>query len=495
MKTRIVNIVTILLTLVTVITVFSVALSTVNHYHHETSYDALLEQKKTYIKESVNNQIIKIDQYILNYEHFFYDNADAYIEGLLDESLTIDELEIRLEGLTSYFTDAYLIQIYESNVLIHNPSNSTYDLSTLSNAGLNNHKIYVYGTYQILMGIYQSDIDELVFNRIKSDILEAKYEDHTYMWVNQILNYDGGEDYAVRFIHPNATPQSGTLLSTNTVVNGKMPYLEELEGVKKDGEVYFTYHFTLPGSDELAEKITYAKLYERYDFVIAMGIYIEDINVIIATQQAESYQFSVCISLIFIVIFFITFGINFFINYKINQSKVEDLSHTLIQESNKDELTSAYLRRVAIKDFEVFHDKLLKNKQLVIGFALFDIDYFKQINDTYGHKIGDTILKDLVKLLNHTVINDNIYRWGGDEFILIIESDSEEKVIQTIKEIMHQVAALRFIDEAALSITLSLGLTFISKLDKSIDDTVFRADKALYKAKSSGRNQIKVCEE
>jgi diguanylate cyclase (GGDEF)-like protein len=345
------------------------------------------------------------------------------------------------------------------------------------------------------MGIYQSYIDELVFNRIKTDILEAVYEDHTYMWVNQILNYDGGDDYAIRFIHPNATPQSGTLLSTNTVVNGKMPYLEELEGIKEDGEVYFTYHFTLPGTDELAEKITYAKLYERYDFVIAMGIYIEDINGIIASQQTESYQFSVYISLIFIVIFFLTFGINFFINYKINQSKVRDLSHTLIQESNKDELTSAYLRRVAIKDFEVFHDKILKNKQLVIGFALFDIDYFKQINDTYGHKIGDTILKDLVKLLNHTVINDNIYRWGGDEFILIIESDSEEKVIQTIKEIMHQVTALRFIDEAALSITLSLGLTFISKLDKSIDDTVFRADKALYKAKSSGRNQIKVCEE
>lgn len=430
----------------------------------------------------------------MEYSDGYYDTADLYVQRVIEGSPNYLKLEESMDYLVTVIPDIYMIQIYENNVLLFNPDLSDIRLQTLSTTPLlSRFNIYSYATYQIVVGVYQSEIDNLVFERIKADILSADYELHTYMWINQVINYDGGDGYAVRFIHPNSNPVSGTILSTNTEVYGKKPYQEELEGIKAFGEVYFTYYFKLPNSDQLAEKITYAKHYPRYNFIIAMGVYFEDINTIAQASNHDTMIFSLQVSLTFFGLFLVIYAIYFFIDYRINKVKALAMKETTLQESNRDELTNAYLRRVGIIHFDGFHNKVLKYPKTTIGFALFDIDKFKEINDTYGHKIGDIILKEIVNMIKKSPIGDNIYRWGGDEFILIIEAETMAQFLSTIETISKDISLMKFIDIESIKVTISVGVTTIKTLDISIDDTVSRADKALYDAKNNGRNQIKVC--
>lgn len=249
----------------------------------------------------------------------------------------------------------------------------------------------------------------------------------------------------------------------------------------------------MPNSDQLAEKITYAKHYPRYNFIIAMGVYFEDINTIAQASNHDTMIFSLQVSLTFFGLFLVIYAIYFFIDYRINKVKALAMKETTLQESNQDELTNAYLRRVGINHFDAFHSKVLKYPKTTIGFALFDIDKFKEINDTYGHKIGDIILKEIVNMIKKSPIGDNIYRWGGDEFILIIEAETMAQFLSTIETISKDISLMKFIDIESIKVTISVGVTTIKTLDISIDDTVSRADKALYDAKNNGRNQIKVC--
>lgn len=113
-------------------------------------------------------------------------------------------------------------------------------------------------------------------------------EKDAYIWVNEILDYDGGEGYAIRRIHQSLPETVGMKLSTGmTDSEGRQPYLEELQGIKKNSELFFEYYFKRPASDEMAKKTSYAKLFKPLNWVIASGVYNEDINTYIATQQAS----------------------------------------------------------------------------------------------------------------------------------------------------------------------------------------------------------------
>ena len=88
----------------------------------------------------------------------------------------------------------------------------------------------------------------------------------------------GGENYAIRKIHPNLTDTEGMLLSTSMQdITGAYPYLEELEGIREHGEILYTYHFKNLLNDEIQLKVTYACYYEPFQWIVAMGEPIADI--------------------------------------------------------------------------------------------------------------------------------------------------------------------------------------------------------------------------
>jgi len=151
--------------------------------------------------------------------------------------------------------------------------------------------------------------------------------------------------------------------------------------------------------------------------------------------------------------------------------------------ANQDVLTQVNNRRAFNQDTE----KLEPYSGFVTA-ILFDLDNFKQVNDTYGHAIGDQVLKEVSEFVNDIVINNgHLYRIGGDEFAIIcLEKDFAfaYQLAQTIYQAFNQS---QIYDEH--NITLSLAVAQ-KEMDESIKEWLNRLDSALYKAKKSGRNQI-----
>lgn len=121
---------------------------------------------------------------------------------------------------------------------------------------------------------------------------------------------------------------------------------------------------------------------------------------------------------------------------------------------------------------------------------MLDLDYFKAVNDSYGHDVGDTVLKAVGKLLNSVTRADDISaRWGGEEFALFLTNTTKEKALTFAARIHEQVSTLSFsVGEETFGITLSIGGSQ-AKRDDSFDSLMKRSDEALYTSKLAGRNQ------
>ncbi len=139
---------------------------------------------------------------------------------------------------------------------------------------------------------------------------------------------------------------------------------------------------------------------------------------------------------------------------------------------------------------KIWEQPLKTNEKIYI--AMFDLDKFKNINDTYGHQVGDTVLKEFAKSVSSNLDENDIFaRIGGEEFVLLTISEDEKKVIEKLEKMRQNVENLSLTSQKEnLQLTVSIGLS--SKLDnQTIDQTLDFADKKLYEAKNSGRNNIK----
>lgn len=123
---------------------------------------------------------------------------------------------------------------------------------------------------------------------------------------------------------------------------------------------------------------------------------------------------------------------------------------------------------------------------------LFDIDHFKNINDTYGHHIGDQVLTALANLVKDNIKHKDYFgRFGGEEFIILLSDISHSKCISMANNLLSIIeeAELANDGEARISITISIGLTEV-KRNETFEDVYKRVDKLLYTAKQNGRNRI-----
>lgn len=152
-----------------------------------------------------------------------------------------------------------------------------------------------------------------------------------------------------------------------------------------------------------------------------------------------------------------------------------------------DPLTQAYNRQY----FETISPNIIKstqNEKRKLGALFLDIDHFKKINDTYGHATGDLVLKQLVDIIhNHIRSQDVLIRWGGEEFLILISVHSFEDLAVKAEKLRLTISSSRFKDVNL--ITSSIGIALYQE-NESLDDFIARADKALYQAKTQGRNRI-----
>jgi diguanylate cyclase (GGDEF)-like protein len=164
---------------------------------------------------------------------------------------------------------------------------------------------------------------------------------------------------------------------------------------------------------------------------------------------------------------------------------------TLSKQATHDPLTGLFNRRYLdqILYGEITH--ALQSGSLV-GILMADVDHFKQINDRYGHKAGDLMLRSLGDLMKKCVRStDIVCRYGGEEFVIIMPGASEQTVCKCAEEIRARFQALYVVfDDHEIYATISLGAAIYPLHGSSVDEVFIHADRALYQAKQDGRNRV-----
>lgn len=180
--------------------------------------------------------------------------------------------------------------------------------------------------------------------------------------------------------------------------------------------------------------------------------------------------------------------------YKLNEYDIEiyqniNKYYNEISKLKKDYLTNLFNRHAI---FEKLNE--LKNNNSEFSIVMCDIDFFKKVNDSYGHLVGDYVLKLISDILTKNIKDlGMVGRYGGEEFIIILFNNDKKSIFELINKIRIQIQNTKiriknsnFIKE--FSVTMTFGISM--KDSEDIKTLISKADQALYKGKKNGRNQI-----
>lgn len=161
----------------------------------------------------------------------------------------------------------------------------------------------------------------------------------------------------------------------------------------------------------------------------------------------------------------------------------------LLKLATTDSLTGLGNRRLFEEVFQAYQ-KNADNRAYSLFLLLFDIDNFKSINDTFGHNVGDLVLKQLAELVTSSIRKtDTFVRWGGEEFAILQRYSDPTAVMKVAEQIRKKIDEYSF--ETIVHVTCSFGLTSV-KPDENLESAFERADNALYRAKNDGKNCIRI---
>jgi two-component system cell cycle response regulator len=173
---------------------------------------------------------------------------------------------------------------------------------------------------------------------------------------------------------------------------------------------------------------------------------------------------------------------------------IDNLKNDLEQNfhfSIKDGLTNLFNRRYFDNHIKLMANNAQKSNKL-LSLIMLDIDYFKLVNDKYGHQAGDIILQSIAEILrNHIRVIDLAARYGGEEFTIIISDLSTDKVLILAENLRKHIENINFnISTLSISIKITASMGIASYKDQSVEELIRQSDNALYSAKRRGRNQI-----
>lgn len=150
-----------------------------------------------------------------------------------------------------------------------------------------------------------------------------------------------------------------------------------------------------------------------------------------------------------------------------------------------DQLTQVYNRN-KLKEISNDSSELVVFDDIEVSMMLVDIDFFKKVNDTYGHEAGDRVLEFLAKTLKESVrVTDFVIRWGGEEFLILMPGCVGEQAYRVAEKIRTKIEET---DNGVCPMTVSIGVA--EHAGGNYHDTIKNADRALYDAKNSGRNKV-----
>ncbi|KUP04070.1 diguanylate cyclase [Bacillus coahuilensis m2-6] len=174
-----------------------------------------------------------------------------------------------------------------------------------------------------------------------------------------------------------------------------------------------------------------------------------------------------------------------------DMTEVKNLQSQLEHFAYYDELTGIYNRRAF---FQYCEEAFQESKEQDTPFTiiLMDIDYFKKVNDTYGHSVGDQVLEQVAKVCQSQLHGHELFaRYGGEEFVLGVKGYTEEEGAALAEQLRSEVEALTIhTPDGKITVTLSLGVAALTKEDEALYQILNHADQALYRAKEAGRNRV-----
>nr|MCR5106768.1 GGDEF domain-containing protein [Lachnospiraceae bacterium] len=183
-------------------------------------------------------------------------------------------------------------------------------------------------------------------------------------------------------------------------------------------------------------------------------------------------------------------GAAFSFKFAKTESKLYQYAQKLKKMADSDPLTGLMNRRNITGILEEIESGYESSNNLV-SIAIGDIDFFKKVNDTYGHDCGDYVLKKISYIFEHYMIDKGyVARWGGEEFLFVFKNMNADHAYVCLEELRHSVEKYNFVYEGTgFKLTMTFGLDEMSST-MGTDETINNADKKLYMGKESGRNRV-----
>ena len=183
-----------------------------------------------------------------------------------------------------------------------------------------------------------------------------------------------------------------------------------------------------------------------------------------------------------------TFALFYHMKFARNEEALLRYNDKLRELVKHDELTKLQNRRGILE----YVDKLNK-KASVLYFVMCDIDFFKKVNDTYGHDIGDRVLVRVSKIISESLNKNSLVgRWGGEEFLIVISDDNQQDVWELVENIRLKISKEKYVvaEGREFFVTMTFGMVEHYPEKHSVDESIKKADENLYFGKQNGRDCV-----
>lgn len=402
----------------------------------------------------------------------FLDEIEAYILSILEENYEFDVLSEKNKTKIRE-----LISVYIKQMLIRYPDEKM--LSYISRFG---KKVYKLGLSDVfIISVFSMIKSKMKEKGLLSSIIEEKIETDLLAVLKPLTYISIQIDKKIEKISKMENI-IGSIWVLDKINEAKREYIKLKNKVMKDiFEGSKKINKMLPEKYKLSKILKTLALEENRNDTVFQILQIHDkfheyINYYIENRDKLNIQQKYLIAKELE-------NISLRILFLLNQLQIE-LSNQL---SFFDFLTESYNKNI----FPVIFQKEIKRAERYgqpLTISIIDIDNFKKINDTYGHLIGDEVLRELSKLIKRNIrYSDYLFRFGGEEFILLLPHTDIDGAILTLEKIRKKVEESVFTDKQ-IRLTISCGISKVKHLENPFLD-LEEADRLLYISKSSGKNR------